>query len=141
MTYVGYKIPRYSLGSTPWGTLAASNGSVCSVGQKGPSWRVAIPMGYQDKASGFPGRVCKHQYFWASKVGRAHPLSQIPHNFSGSASGRSPRTTHRASTILPLMGCRPLQAMFSPGTCTWILTLGFSFGAPQFLSASEIEMS
>lgn len=31
MTYVGYKIPRYSLGSTPWGTLAASNGSQSAV--------------------------------------------------------------------------------------------------------------
>ena len=27
MTYVGYKIPRYSPGSTPWGTLVARNGS------------------------------------------------------------------------------------------------------------------
>ena len=27
MTYVGYKVPRYSPGSTPWGTLVARNGS------------------------------------------------------------------------------------------------------------------
>lgn len=121
MNCVGYKVPRYSPGSTPWGTLVARNGSRPALWVSGdpaakchpqdtsrqsiwapqPHWQTTSTSGHQNEDL-FPISD-------PSQLLRIWHQEEVPEACIGPYSSPS----HRLQTA---------EAMPSPGTCTWLLT-------------------
>lgn len=109
MTYVGYKIPRYSPGSTPWGTLVARNGSQPALWVSGDPAAKCHPQDTSRQSIWVPQLCWQTPALLGIKVGGFASYFRSLTTSQDLAPGRSPRSMHRASTLSPLTGCRPLR--------------------------------